>query len=73
VRAERERGKGRGAGPQAWWAARACWAAGIEKKVGGLPVGRAGWGGEPVGMRWGGGVGRRELGRKRERRGVWVF
>jgi hypothetical protein len=23
----RERGKGRGAGPQAWWAARACWAA----------------------------------------------
>jgi hypothetical protein len=36
----REKGKGRGAGPHAWWAAPASWAAGREKKAGGLSVGQ---------------------------------
>jgi hypothetical protein len=70
--ARAERGKG-GARPQAWWAAQACWAAGSEKKVGGLQVGRVSRGEELAGLRWGGGADRGELGRKRERRGVWVL
>jgi hypothetical protein len=62
----RER-EGEGARPQAWWAV------GSEKKAGGLQFGRVSWVEEPAGLRWGGGADRGELGRKRERRGVWVL